>query len=185
MTFTPNVMVAAQTTGWNRARYRDDSAPEKVVLTPTWLVDRIRTEVFGGVIDLDPATTPGNPCGATRFVALPQDGLAVEWRGNVFVNPPWGDRAAPKWIEKAVRAASAGARVVLLAPTRTDTRWFHRALEESDELLVFKKRLDFTAGTERRVRGAFGALFASGLFAFNASLCSLNDVGMVLSKAEY
>jgi DNA N-6-adenine-methyltransferase (Dam) len=177
-----NATVVSQTAGWNRARYRDDSAPEKVVLTPAWLVDRIRTEVFGGTIDLDPATTPANPCRALRFIALPEDGLAAEWRGNVFVNPPWGDRAAPQWIEKAVRAASNGARVVMLAPTRTDTRWFHRALEESDELLVFKKRLDFTAGTERRIRGAFGALFASGLFAFNTSLKRLSDIGVVLTK---
>lgn len=183
MTHTPNAAIAAQTSGWNTARYRVDGAPEKVVLTPSWLVDRIRTQVFNGTIDLDPATTPANPCGAVRFIALPEDGLVPAWSGDVFVNPPWGDRAAPKWIGKAVDAARQGARVVMLTPTRTDTRWFHAALEQADELLVFKKRLDFTAGTERRVRGAFGALFASGLFGFNISLQPLSDVGVILRKS--
>lgn len=177
--------VAAQTSGWNTARYRDDSSPEKIVLTPEWLLERLCADVFYGDIDLDPATTPDNPCGAKRFVCLPEDGRLVAWAGNVFVNPPWGDRGLLDWIKKAhASAMNPATKIVMLLPTRTDTKWFRKAVECSDVLLMFHRRLDFTRGTERRVRGAFGALFASGLVGWNVDFNDIRDVGMQMQQTH-
>ena len=53
-------------------------------------------------------------------------GLLLDWsKERVFVNPSYGQREIPLWIEKAWRESGRGALVVLLLPSRTDTKWFH------------------------------------------------------------
>jgi phage N-6-adenine-methyltransferase len=59
-----------------------------------------------------------------RYFTPETDGLAQEWTGTVWMNPPYGD-VIPQWVEKAHRSAVAGATVVCLVPSRTDTAWFH------------------------------------------------------------
>lgn len=56
-----------------------------------------------------------------RYFSKEQDGLAQEWTGRCWMNPPYG-RATPAWIKKA---SESKALVVCLIPARTDTRWFH------------------------------------------------------------
>lgn len=175
--------VRRATSRWNSARYRPEAHRDNIVLTPPWLVARIRNDVLGGTIDLDPATTLENPTGATRFVHLPEDGIMADWSGNVFVNPPWG-RTLPLWIERAILAGGS-ARVVMLVPARTDVRWFQRALRACDNALLFGRRLDYVFnGQAKRVRGATGALFASALFGFGVSLEPLSDLGTVVKPSE-
>ena len=52
------------------------------------------------------------------------DGLAQEWRGKCWMNPPYG-RGIGAWVEKAYRSSRQGATVVCLLPARTDTAWWH------------------------------------------------------------
>lgn len=54
------------------------------------------------------------------------DGLAQEWNSHrtYWMNPPYG-RQIGKWIFKAYESAKAGATVVCLVPSRTDTAWWH------------------------------------------------------------
>ena len=142
--------------------------PENGYLTPSWLVDRIRKDVFGGVIELDPCTTQSNPVNALTFIAPPEDGILSDWHGwNIYVNPPYG-RTIAKWIEKALMYSRAERRVVLLVPARTDSRWFQELLNYKCELLLFKGRLSFSSGP---------APFPSALFAFNCSLGGMMDLG--------
>lgn len=49
------------------------------------------------------------------------DGLAQEWRGVCWMNPPYG-REIAKWVQKA---AESHALVCCLLPARTDTAWWH------------------------------------------------------------
>ena len=55
-----------------------------------------------------------------------QDGLAQEWSGRCWMNPPYG-RAIGAWVKKAFDSVKLGRAeiVVCLLPSRTDTRWFH------------------------------------------------------------
>jgi phage N-6-adenine-methyltransferase len=77
-----------------------------------------------GPFDLDPCATPENAKCARYFTAA-DDGLAQEWTGRVFVNPPYGT-ALPAWMAKAWEASRNGCeRVVCLVPARTDTAWWH------------------------------------------------------------
>src|SRR3990167_10443960 len=54
------------------------------------------------------------------------DGLSIHWRGNVYINPPYG-RGINRWIQKSIDEIVHGcAKVcVMLLPSRTDTKWFH------------------------------------------------------------
>ena len=58
--------------------------------TPVEIVEASRA-VLGG-IDLDPATCEefNRRVGATRIHTIRDNGLAHEWRGRVFLNPPGG-----------------------------------------------------------------------------------------------
>lgn len=58
--------------------------------TPPWIIDLVK-EVFGGQIDLDPASysLPQEWIRAKRYFTAQEDGLEQDWFGNVFVNWPY------------------------------------------------------------------------------------------------
>lgn len=59
--------------------------------TPAWVVDKVRN-IFGGVIDLDPASDAvGNKTvQATNYYTERDNGLLQPWYGNVWLNYPGG-----------------------------------------------------------------------------------------------
>ena len=71
--------------------------------------------------DLDVCATDENAKCEAHFTPE-DDGLAQEWTGTCWMNPPYG-RGIDKWIKKAYE--SDDATVVCLLPARTDTAWFH------------------------------------------------------------
>lgn len=75
-----------------------------------------------------------------------QDGLAQEWTGVCWCNPPYG-RKIGDWVKKAAESAKAGAVVVMLLPARTDTRWFHDYIYGKAEIRFVKGRLKFGGAT--------------------------------------
>jgi len=48
----------------------------------------------------DPCAEPTNRLGLPVFFTKEQDGLSQEWKGNVFINPPY-DQVEAKWLKKA------------------------------------------------------------------------------------
>lgn len=58
------------------------------------------------------------------FFDKEMDGLAQEWKGACWMNPPYG-RGIGTWVKKAYESAQQGATVVCLLPARTDTAWWH------------------------------------------------------------
>ena len=111
--------------------------------TPTDLKNRLIEEF--GRFDLDPATTSKNPMGAFRYYTIKEDGLLQTWDAKtVYVNPPYG-RIISKWVDKALNEFDEGRseKVVMLLPSRTCTRWFHRLYERGFEIRFFKGRLRY------------------------------------------
>lgn len=109
--------------------------------------------------DVDVCATPENAKCAT-FYTLEQDGLAQDWRGTCWLNPPYG-REIGKWVEKARRSADEnGATVVCLLPARTDTRWWHEHCSLG-HITFIKGRLKF-GGSKN------GAPFPSAIVVFGA-----------------
>ncbi|MGO6676463.1 DNA N-6-adenine-methyltransferase [Rhizobium leguminosarum] len=81
------------------------------------------------------------------------DGLKQEWTGNVWMNPPYG-RSIGAWVKKAYESAQAGALVVCLLPSRTDTKWFHDYCKKG-EIEFLKGRLSFGENPTAKGRAPF------------------------------
>jgi site-specific DNA-methyltransferase (adenine-specific) len=86
------------------------------------------------------------------------DGLASDWGSSNFVNPPYG-QALPHWVRKAYEEAQRGKTVVLLIPSRTDTRWWHDYCMKATEIRFIKGRLKFEGAV-------FNAPFPSAIVIF-------------------
>ena len=86
-------------------------------------------------------------------------GLLKEWNGTrIFCNPPYG-RNLGKWIDKAYNESQQGKLVVLLIPSRTDTKWWHEYVMKASEIRFCRGRLKF-GGSET------GAPFPSAIVVF-------------------
>jgi len=52
-------------------------------------------------------------------------------------------RGIGQWIQKAYESAQAGATIVMLIPSRTDTRWWHDYVMKASEIRFIRGRLKF------------------------------------------
>ena len=91
----------------------------------------------------------------SKYYTREQNGLAQEWTGVCWRNPPYG-REIGKWVEKAAKSF---ATVVMLLPARTDTKWFH------DYCLPFGK-IRFLRGRVKFVGSKNSAPFPSMVVVF-------------------
>jgi phage N-6-adenine-methyltransferase len=97
--------------------------------TPPEFIEAAR-QVMGG-IDLDPASNDlaQEVVRASTYHTAETDGLAQEWTGRVWLNPPYAAGEIDRFISKLVAEHTAGrvTEAVLLVHSRTDTAWFHEA----------------------------------------------------------
>lgn len=107
-------------------------------LTPLYLIHSL------GEFDLDPCAFEGHET-AKNMIYLPNDGLAANWSGRVWLNPPYGCNIGA-WLQKLQSHGNG----IALVFGRTDTAWFHSL---SPDLIFFIKgrikflKPDFTEGT--------------------------------------
>ena len=73
--------------------------------------------------NLDVCATRDN-AKCARYFTSEENGLAQEWTGVCWMNPPYGKEIA-SWMRKAYESSQKGATVVCLVPARTDTGWWH------------------------------------------------------------
>lgn len=105
--------------------------------TPQWLFDALDKE-FG--FTLDPCSN-GENAKCEKYFTMFDSGLTKDWgQETVFMNPPYSE--CLDWMRKAYGAAQAGATVVCLVPSRTDTEWWHRFAMKG-EIRFLKGRLKF------------------------------------------
>jgi len=95
--------------------------------TPKAFYEALDQEFF---FDFDPC--PSNPA---------FDGLSIEWGNRNFVNPPYN--RIKLWVAKAYAEAQKGKLVVMLIPSRTDTRWWHEYIMKADDIRFIPGRLSF------------------------------------------
>ena len=78
-----------------------------------------------------------------RHYSPEEDGLAQEWEGVCWMNPPYGRNVTGKWVKKAVEESQKGCTVVSLLPARTDVAWWHDYVIPYGEITFVRGRLKF------------------------------------------
>lgn len=100
-----------------------------------------------GAIDLDPASSAAaqKAVGAKRFFSEKQDGLKQEWRGRVWLNPPYAQPLISEFVSKMVaeRRAENVSAAIMLTHNYTDTAWFHEAASLADAICFTRGRVKF------------------------------------------
>ena len=108
---------------------------------------------------LDPCATHMNhKC--PKYYTTEEDGLVQDWGGEtVFVNPPYSKNT--DWLRKCFsEAKKPKTTVVVLLPSRTDTRYWHKYAMRATHIYFVKGRLKF--GQQKN-----SAPFPSALLVFN------------------
>ena len=92
---------------------------------------------------LDPCSTKENHL-CDKYYTKEENGLCKSWKGEtVFVNPPYSE--IKLWVEKCYKEYETnGTTVVMLIPSRTDTRYFHDYIYHKAEIEFIKGRLHFS-----------------------------------------
>lgn len=115
-------------------------------LTPKFIIDAL------GPFDLDPCGAPGWDTAAEVFTPETHgDGLALDWDGYVWLNPPYGSQSGA-WLN---RLADHGNGVALVF-ARTETRMFFETVwGRATSVLFIEGRLTFhwPDGTKAKANG--------------------------------
>ena len=124
--------------------------------TPWNLFNQLNAEFH---FNTDVCATPQNKKCA-HFYSKDEDGLKQSWRGNCWMNPPYG-RVIKDWVEKAYKATQESAEtVVCLLPARTDTAWWHEfVIPHASEIRFLRGRIKFS-------NAKAGAPFPSAIVVF-------------------
>ena len=89
--------------------------------TPQDFFDKLNREFK---FEIDVCASASN-AKAPTFFDKEANGLAQDWQGVCWMNPPYV-RGIDAWMRKAYTSAREnGATVVCLVPARTDTKWWH------------------------------------------------------------
>lgn len=125
--------------------HRAEGTGENEWFTPPMYIAAAR-EVLGG-IDLDPATHPRaqETIQAAAYFTRDDSGLAHDWYGRVWLNPPYAQPAIEHFVVKLVGEYTA-CRVIaaiMLTHNYTDTAWFHLAARAASLLCFTKGRIRF------------------------------------------
>lgn len=99
------------------------------------------------LIELDPASSAKaqETVQAKKFYTIEEDGLAQDWRGIVWLNPPYTAGTVDKFVEKLCQHFESGEveSAILLVNNATETTWFQRAACVARVICFPEKRIRF------------------------------------------
>lgn len=113
--------------------------------TPTEFIESARRAM--GSIDCDPASSgvANKRVGAVVFFDAKQDGLKQEWKGNIWMNPPYAQPLISKFSAAVVEKFRAGEikQACVLVNNATETGWFQGMLASASAVCFVKGRIKF------------------------------------------
>jgi len=130
--------------------------------TPFFIIDRaIRT--MGG-IDIDPAADPSHRIPAGLHFTAAEDGLKQEWKGRIWLNPPFG-REVKKWFFYLARERAAGrtTEAIVLWKAAPETEAWRILCSISPMICLPYRRINFEGPGDVEKAG-MGASFSPALF---------------------
>jgi hypothetical protein len=108
-------------------------------------------EVYGGEIDLDPASCDiaQQVVKANVYFTKEQDGLRQPWHGNLFLNPPYRHPDIEHFVDKLLAELEAGRvpQAMLLVHNYTETDWFQKVAKSCSAMCFPDGRIPFTDPT--------------------------------------
>jgi len=119
--------------------------------TPDQYLDAARDVL--GEIDLDPASSDAaqKKVNAKAHFTKETDGLAQDWHGRVWLNPPYAQPHIADFVSKLVGEVNVGrvSAAIMLTHNYTDNSWFHSAASIADAICFTRGRIRFydNAGT--------------------------------------
>lgn len=124
--------------------------------TPAWIFDGL-----GCRFDEDVAAPHGGPPHVPCDRWLTFGGLEFDWRGFVWMNPPFGGRnGIVPWLDKFFKHGHG----IALTPDRTSAPWWQGAARKADAVLFVSPKIKFERpdGTVGKSPGCGTTLMATG-----------------------
>lgn len=111
--------------------------------TPCEYIEAARKAM--GSIDLDPASSDyaNEIVKANVYYTIENDGLAHDWHGNVWLNPPYASNYVSRFIQKLLEQISNIHQAIVLVNNATETEWFCKLVSVSSAMCFLKSRIKF------------------------------------------
>jgi ParB family chromosome partitioning protein len=115
--------------------------------TPSKYIEAARTVM--GSIDLDPASCElaQETVQAGQYFTIDDNGLTKEWRGNVWLNPPYSKESIGLFAAKLVEETANLSQAIVLMNNATDTHWFHQIAKVAMAMCFVRGRIKFNDKT--------------------------------------
>jgi len=141
--------------------------------TPKYIFDALQ-ETF----DMDVAAPESGPLHVPARQWLWMSALSVNWKGFVWMNPPFGKRMGlVPWLDKFFRHGNG----IALTPDRTSAPWWQDAARRADAMLIVNHKIKFERldGTIGKSPGTGTTLFGVGEKAMTAFRNANGRLGLV------
>lgn len=111
--------------------------------TPSEYIEAARKAM--GSIDTDPASNDiaNKVVKAEKYYTIETDGLAHDWHGNVWMNPPYSSDLITKFIEKLKEQRVNYEQAIILVNNATETQWFYEIVKIASAVCFPKSRVKF------------------------------------------
>lgn len=129
--------------------------------TPQKYVELVRDVL--GVIELDPASCEyaNRTVKAEKYFSLDDDGLTKEWRGRVWMNPPYGSETIAAFVDKFVDEYNVGniTEGIVLVNNATETGWFRNLASVANSIVFPQGRIRYESSSRESLAPLQGQAF--------------------------
>ena len=174
-----------ETKGFTSATLATLNTGDEESYTPEKYLESARL-VMGG-IDLDPASNPmaQKNVNADIYYTQADDGLTKQWKGKVWMNPPYTARIINIFLEKLVGHFENNevTEAIVLTNNNTDTSWFHKSAQQASAICFTAGRINFLkrdGSTSSPTNGQSFFYFGKNPEVFNKEF---SQYGLVMVKA--